>query len=105
MVCSTLPTVFALLFQTVDVRRFILRNTDALKSSARGTDVFGDVLITEELWGLAQVWPPRGLLLTLQVVSIGKSVYSALEVELVGLELLWANTILAARTRGATCSV
>ena len=49
MVCSTLPTVFALLFQTVDVRRFILRNTDALKSSARGTDVFGEVHITEDL--------------------------------------------------------
>jgi heme exporter protein D len=100
-----LPAVFALLFQTVDERRFILRNADALKSNARGTDVVGEVLLTEDLWGLAHVWPPRGLLLTAQVVSIGTPVYSALEVELVGLVLLWANTILAARTRAATCSV
>jgi heme exporter protein D len=105
MVCITLPTVFALLFQTVDVRRFILRNADALKSSARGIDVVGEVLLTEDLWGLAHVWPPRGLLLTAQVVSTGTLVYSALEVELVGLVLLWANTILVARTKATTCSV
>lgn len=105
MVCSTLPTVLALLFQTVDVRRFILRNADALNSIARGTDVVGEVLLTEDLRGLAQVWPPQDLLQTVQVVSIGTSVYSALKVELVGLVLLWANTILAARTRATTCSV
>jgi hypothetical protein len=100
-----LPTVFALLFQTVDVRRIILRNADALNSIARGTDVVGEVLLTKDLRGLAQVWPPQDLLLTVQVVSIGTSLYSALKAELVGLVLLWANTILAARTRATTCSV
>lgn len=105
MVCSTLPIVFALLLQTVHVRRLILRDTGAFHSIAPVRDVVGNVLVTDVLRGLAQVWPTQGLLLTLQSENVGKAGNSVLKVELVGLVLLWANTILAARTRAAACSV
>ena len=49
IVCSTLPIVFALLLQTVDVRGFILRVADAFYSGALGAEEVGDVLLAEEL--------------------------------------------------------